>query len=93
MKTHTIRALVLIATLSICAYADDYTFGPDSQRQPNVPVGKVTKYSWTSTVYPGTRGGARTAGSCEVSGAWGSTAYPGGRGAGGFFPGPAAGPR
>src|SRR5690242_20556171 len=54
MKRHTIRALVLLATVSICAYADEYTLGPDSQRQPNVPVGKVTKYSWTSKVYPGT---------------------------------------
>lgn len=54
MKTHTIRVLALLATLSICAHADEYTLGPDSQRQPNVPVGKVTKYSWTSTIYPGT---------------------------------------
>ncbi len=35
--------------------AEDYTYGPDSSRQPNVPVGKVTKHVWaTSTVYPGT---------------------------------------
>jgi enterochelin esterase-like enzyme/sugar lactone lactonase YvrE len=31
-----------------------YTLGPDSQRQPNVPQGVVTKYTWTSTIYPGT---------------------------------------
>src|ERR1700684_505893 len=29
-----------------------YTLGPDSQRQPNVPQGVVTKYTWTSTIYP-----------------------------------------
>jgi len=28
--------------------------GPDSQRQPGVPRGTVTKYSWTSKIYPGT---------------------------------------
>ena len=31
-----------------------YTLGPDSQRQPGVPQGVVTKYSWTSQIYPGT---------------------------------------
>ncbi len=31
-----------------------YTLGPDSQVQPDVPKGEVTKYSWTSTVFPGT---------------------------------------
>jgi enterochelin esterase-like enzyme len=28
--------------------------GPDSQRQPNVPRGSVTKHTWTSKVFPGT---------------------------------------
>ena len=31
-----------------------YTLGSDSQPQPGVPQGVVTKYSWTSTIYPGT---------------------------------------
>ena len=31
-----------------------YTLGPDSQQQPGVPQGVVTKYTWTSTIYPGT---------------------------------------
>ena len=31
-----------------------YALGADSQRQPNVPQGVITKYSWTSTIYPGT---------------------------------------
>lgn len=30
------------------------TYGPDSQRQPGVPVGKVTKQVWKSTVFPNT---------------------------------------
>jgi gluconolactonase len=46
--------LFVLASVSICLHADDYTLGPDSQRQPKVPAGKITKYSWTSTIYPGT---------------------------------------
>jgi enterochelin esterase family protein len=35
--------------------ADDYTLGPDSQRQPGVPQGKVTEHEWNqSQVFPGT---------------------------------------
>jgi enterochelin esterase family protein len=34
--------------------ADDYTLGPDSQRQAGVPQGKVTKHHWKSQVFPGT---------------------------------------
>src|SRR5947209_17068784 len=34
--------------------ADDYVLGPDSERHANVPQGKVTKYQWTSKIYPGT---------------------------------------
>ena len=33
---------------------DEYQLGPDSMPQPGVPKGKVTKYSWTSQVFPGT---------------------------------------
>ena len=34
---------------------EEYTYGPDSSRQPGVPRGAVTKHIWsTSTVYPGT---------------------------------------
>jgi enterochelin esterase family protein len=48
---------VLLALLAVtCAArpADDYKHGPDSQEQPDVPKGKVTKHSWTSTIFPGT---------------------------------------
>ncbi|HXR78567.1 MAG TPA: SMP-30/gluconolactonase/LRE family protein [Bryobacteraceae bacterium] len=34
--------------------AEEYALGPDSQRQAGVPEGTVTKYSWTSKVFPGT---------------------------------------
>jgi gluconolactonase len=53
MNTRRIGLLIFLVS-SISLRADDYTLGPDSQRQPNVPVGKVAKYSWTSTIYPGT---------------------------------------
>src|SRR5438034_11200484 len=44
---------LLIAALAARA-ADDYKLGDDSKEQPNVPKGKVTKHSWTSTIFPGT---------------------------------------
>lgn len=34
--------------------ADDYKLGPDSQEQPDVPHGKVSKHSWTSKIFTGT---------------------------------------
>src|SRR6476646_10506640 len=34
--------------------AEEYVLGPDSQRHPGVPQGKVTKYEWSSKLYPGT---------------------------------------
>lgn len=34
--------------------ADDYQPGPDSQRQPGVPQGKVTEHFWRSKVFDGT---------------------------------------
>jgi enterochelin esterase-like enzyme len=34
--------------------ADDYTFGPDSEPNPDVPKGKVTHFKWTSKVFEGT---------------------------------------
>ena len=34
---------------------EEYTYGPDSTRQPGVPRGNVTKHTWTtSKIYPGT---------------------------------------
>src|SRR5215471_7087485 len=50
-----IPVLILLAMISaILLSAEEYTLGPDSQRQSNVPRGTVTRYSWTSKIYPGT---------------------------------------
>jgi enterochelin esterase-like enzyme len=50
MKPVVLAALCALAA----AAAQDYTLGPDSQIQPGVPRGKVTRYSWnTSKIYPG----------------------------------------
>jgi sugar lactone lactonase YvrE/enterochelin esterase-like enzyme len=36
-------------------FAEEYTLGPDSQRQEGVPRGTVTKYEWNaSKIFPGT---------------------------------------
>src|SRR5437660_5670550 len=47
-------SVLLLAVAPFAHAADDYKLGPDSQQQPNVPKGKVTKHSWTSQIFPGT---------------------------------------
>jgi gluconolactonase len=49
-----IRFLPLVALSIASAFADDYALGPDSQPQPGVPHGTLTKHSWTSKIFPGT---------------------------------------
>jgi hypothetical protein len=53
-----LRRLAAVASLLLWTpllwSADDYKLGPDSQEHPDVPHGKVTKHSWTSTIFPGT---------------------------------------
>ena len=46
----------LLCSLLLCsaALAEDYPLGPDSQRKPGVPQGRLTRHSWTSQIYPGT---------------------------------------
>ncbi|MBZ5593982.1 MAG: SMP-30/gluconolactonase/LRE family protein [Acidobacteriia bacterium] len=34
--------------------AEDYPPGPDSERHADIPQGAVTKYTWTSQIFPGT---------------------------------------
>ena len=34
--------------------AGPFTLGPDSQRQPDVPRGEVSRLEWRSTIFPGT---------------------------------------
>ncbi len=45
---------LLLATTSASFAADDYKLGPDSERQPNVPQGKLTQHKWTSKIFEGT---------------------------------------
>ena len=45
---------LLIALAGGLLTADEYTLGRDSERQPGVPRGAVTQYSWTSKIFPGT---------------------------------------
>ncbi|MCE9605410.1 MAG: esterase family protein [Planctomycetia bacterium] len=47
-------ALALIVAVDVARAADDYQLGPDSQRQADVPQGKVTQHEWKSEVFPGT---------------------------------------
>src|ERR1017187_8212454 len=48
------NAIALTLLPIVCSLAQEYKLGPDSARQAGVPQGKVTKYSWTSKIYPGT---------------------------------------
>src|SRR3954464_9000934 len=53
MRTPTVFLCSLIFVAStVCA--DEYVLGPDSERHPNVPQGRITKYEWTSKIYAGT---------------------------------------
>jgi enterochelin esterase-like enzyme len=54
MRTSLLCLLPWIVSFATLHAADDYKLGPDSQEQPGVPKGKVTKFSWTSTIFPGT---------------------------------------
>jgi len=55
MKTAAFSSLLFLLVVSpLRLFADDYLLGPDSQRQPGVPRGTVTKYTWSSKIYPGT---------------------------------------
>ena len=50
-----LRRTFLPLAISPLLVAEEYAYGPDSSRQPDVPRGAVTKHVWsTSTVYPGT---------------------------------------
>ena len=54
---HMLKLTIPLATALLfapLASAEEYVQGPDSQRHEGVPQGKVTKYEWTSKIYPGT---------------------------------------
>src|SRR5262245_38215024 len=52
----TVFATLLLFGLPVTAVpaAENYELGSDSQRQQGVPEGKVTKFRWTSQIFPGT---------------------------------------
>ncbi|MGH9378804.1 MAG: alpha/beta hydrolase-fold protein, partial [Terriglobia bacterium] len=54
MKTPGLLFLFVLIFAGGLWPSPQYTLGPDSQRQPNVPAGKVTHYTWTSKIFPGT---------------------------------------
>jgi gluconolactonase len=45
---------ILVLSAWALAGAEEYSLGPDSQRQPGVPRGTVTQHTWTSRIFPGT---------------------------------------
>lgn len=50
-----LRLTFAFAAALVLARGEEYIPGPDSQRQPGVPQGKVTKHEWNnSRIYPGT---------------------------------------
>jgi gluconolactonase len=46
--------ILVVLLVYAAAMAQEYTLGPDSQRQSGTPQGKVNQYSWTSKIFPGT---------------------------------------
>jgi enterochelin esterase family protein len=46
--------LMLFVNAGVVWAADDYKLGADSQVQPDVPHGKISKHSWTSKIFDGT---------------------------------------
>src|ERR1022692_2172952 len=54
MRKLRISTIISLSLLAPIVSADEYVLGPDSERHPNVPQGKITKYAWTSKIYPGT---------------------------------------
>src|SRR5882672_2648603 len=47
-------ATCFLAAAGALSAAEDYPLGPESERHADVPNGAVTKYTWTSKIYPGT---------------------------------------
>ena len=54
MRRFLLAAGLVFGLHSACLAADDYKFGPDSLRKEGVPVGKITKHTMTSKVFPDT---------------------------------------
>ena len=54
MKKLCLLAGLFMALAGFAWAGEEYPLTPDSERQPGVPQGKVTQYTWTSKIYPGT---------------------------------------
>src|SRR5262245_22951268 len=54
MRLNLMAAVLALACLGSVSAADDYKLGPGSQPQPDVPKGKTEKFTWESTIFPGT---------------------------------------
>jgi gluconolactonase len=54
MKTIGLLICMLGIAAGTLSAVEEYPLGPDSQRQPGVPQGAVTHYTWTSKIFPGT---------------------------------------
>ncbi|MGH9344106.1 MAG: SMP-30/gluconolactonase/LRE family protein [Terriglobia bacterium] len=54
MKKACLLFLLVLFSAGALWPSPQYALGPDSQRQPGVPVGAVTHYTWTSKIFPGT---------------------------------------
>jgi enterochelin esterase family protein len=53
MRWHLLSVVFSLIYLLPVSAADDYRLGPDSEEHAGVPKGEVTKYRWTSALYPG----------------------------------------
>src|SRR4029077_454493 len=47
-------AMVFFGSSLALQAKDDYKFGPDFMEQPNVPKGKLHKFTWKSNIFEGT---------------------------------------
>ncbi len=54
MKKLCLLVALFMALAGLVWAGEEYPLGPDSQRQPGVPQGTVSHYTWTSKIYPGT---------------------------------------
>ncbi len=48
------KTVALFLAITALVAAEEYKFGPDSERHDSVPKGTVTQHSWTSKIFPGT---------------------------------------
>ena len=57
MNPHRFLHLAVLSTLSVMSTAfaaEEYQLGSDSMPREGVPRGEVTKYHWSSKIFPGT---------------------------------------